>query len=191
MKSCIQINRFIQAVTCLSAIIFLPGCVSTDISDLENQVSEIMARPGGRIKPLPEIKPYEAYAYRSGNENKRNPFKLFYVIEKPEITDDSTVDNGLTEEMEREIRNRNREELEQFELDSLRMVGTIDNESNNWAIVLDPDGIVHRVKVGNYIGANIGKIINIYEDRVELREIVQDGNGRWEEREAALALIEE
>lgn len=150
-----------------------------------------MARPGGRIEPLPEIKPYEAYAYKSGKENAPNPFKLFYVVNKPEITDEAIADDGLTEEMEREIRNRNREELEQFELDSLRMVGTIDNENNNWAIVLDPNGVVHRVKVGNYIGANIGKIINIYEDRIDLREIVQDSTGRWEEREAALALLEE
>ena len=191
MKLYIQINRFIQTVICVLAVSFLSGCVSRDISSLEDDVAEIMARPGGRIEPLPEIKPYEAYAYQSGNEDARNPFKLFYVISKPEITDDAIVDDGLTEEMEREIRNRNREELEQFELDSLRMVGTIDNEANNWAIVLDPNGVVHRVKVGNYIGANIGKVINIYEDRVELREIVQDSGGRWEEREAALALIEE
>jgi len=191
MKFYIQLNKFIQAVTCLAAISVLSGCVSRDISPLQDEVAEIMARPGGRIDPLPEIKPYEAYAYKAGAESERNPFKLFYILDKPEITDESIVDDGLSEEMEREIRNRNREELEQFELDGLRMVGTIDNESNNWAIVLDPNGVVHRVKVGNYIGANVGKIINIYEDRIELREIVQDSGGRWEEREAALALIEE
>ncbi len=191
MKFLIQKHKFIHAIICLLAVSLLAGCVSTDISDLENQVTELMTRPGGRIEPLPEIKPYEAYTYESGQENAKNPFKLFYVISKPEITDDVVVDDGLTEEMEREIRNRNREELEQFELDSLRMVGTIDNESNNWAIVLDPDGVVHRVKVGNYIGSNIGKIINIYEDRIDLREIVQDSGGRWEERESALALIED
>ncbi len=186
-----RLMMFIKITVGLSIIASLSACVSTDISDLEVKVDDIMSRPGGRIEPLPEIKPYEAYAYKSGDEDGRNPFKLFYVIKPAEITDDSIVDDGLTEEMEREIRNRNREELEEYELDSLRMVGTIDNENNNWGIVLDPNGIVHRVKVGNYIGANIGKIINIYEDRVELREIVQDSNGRWEEREAALALIEE
>ena len=143
-----------------------------------------------RFEPLPEIKPYEAYAYQS-SVGARNPFKLFYIIKPVEIDDEALVDDGLTEEMEREIRNRNREELEQFELDSLRMVGTIDDENNNWGIILDPNGIVHRVKVGNYVGLNIGKIINIYEDRVELREIVQDSDGRWEEREAGLALLEE
>ena len=169
----------------------LPGCVSPDITDIEQQVSEIMARPGGRIEPLPEVKPYEAYTYESGQLGRKNPFKAFYVIDEPQISDDAFSGKGLTREMEREIRNRNREELEQFELDSLRMVGTIDNDNNNWAIVLGPDGVVHRVKVGNYLGVNIGKITNIYEDRIELREIVQDSNGRWEEREAALALIEE
>ena len=167
----------------------MSGCVSRDISDLEITVSDIMARPGGRIEPLPEIKPYEAYAYISGKAEGRDPFELFYEINKPDLSEES-VDDGLTEEMEREIRNRNREELEQFELDSLRMVGTLDNSDNNWGIVLAPDGVVHRVSVGNYMGLNIGKIINIYEDRIELREIVRDSTGRWEEREAALALIE-
>lgn len=189
MHASIKLIQLMKPCISIGLLILISGCVSGDISDIENQVSEIMARPGGRIEPLPEIKPYEAYAYQSGKSDSRSPFQLFYVIEKPEI--EEGTDDGLTEEMEREIRNRNREELEQFELDSLRMVGTLDNDNNNWGIVLDPDGAIHRVKVGNYIGANIGKIINVYEDRIELREIVQDSSGRWEEREAALALIEE
>ena len=190
MKSRIQINKFLKALFCLLSINAISGCVSRDISDLEREVSDIMTRSGGRIEPLPEIKPYEAYVYQSGEAGARNPFKKLFVMDKPEVKE-GVVDAGLTEDMKREIRNRNREELEQFELDSLRMVGTLDNENNNWGVVLDPDGVVHRVSVGNYLGANIGKIINIYEDRIELREIIQDSGGRWEEREAALALIEE
>ena len=172
---------------CLTLL--LSGCVSRDISDLENQVSEILARPGGRIEPLPEIQPYEAYVYQSADLERNSPFKLFYVLDIPEITDGAVVDDGMTDEMRREVRERNREELEQFELDSLRMVGTLENETNDWAIVLDPSGVVHRVQQGNYMGRNIGKVINILEDRIELREIIQNTNGRWEEREAALALI--
>jgi len=191
MKPPIQINESIKIVFCLIIIASLTGCVSRDISDLEAEVAEIMVRPGGRIDPLPEIKPYEAYSYLSGEADGRNPFKLFFVLDKPEIEASGVVDDGLTEEMAREIRNRNREELEQFELDSLRMVGTLDNQDNNWGIVLDPDGVVHRVSVGNYLGVNVGKVINIYEDRIELREIIQDSSGRWEEREAAIALAEE
>jgi len=165
------------------------GCVSTDISDLDQWTQEVLARPGGRIQPLPEIKPYEAYAYKSANENLRDPFISFYNQRRDEVVE--VKDTGLTKEMEAEIRNRNREELEQFELDSLRMVGTLENANENWAIINDPDNTVHRVKVGNYMGRNIGKIINVFEDRVELREIVQDSNGRWDERQAAIVLVEE
>ena len=148
-----------------------------------------MSRPGGRIEPLPEIKPYEAYSYKSASEGLRDPFQEFY---EQRVEADTKVDQnaGLTAEMERELRNRNREELEKYELDSLQMVGTMNNEGNSWGIIKDPDGNVTRVRVGNYIGRNIGKIVNIYEDRIELREIVQNNQGRWEERQAAIALIE-
>jgi len=179
-----------RALLAICTLSIMAGCVSSDISDLEAYVEEVMARPGGQIKPLPEVKPYEAYTYQSAQANARDPFQLFYQKLQQQVADQS-VDDGLTEEMEREIRNRNREELEKFELDSLRMVGTLEDADENWGIIQDPDGTVHRVKIGNYIGQNIGKITNIFEDRIELREIIQDSRGRWEERQAAIALIEE
>jgi len=182
-------NLIIKHGLLILLALVLQGCVSYDISDLESQIAEIMARPGGRIEPLPEIKPYEAYAYQSGKKNAKDPFRPFFKKTQEEIVED--VGTGLTAEMEREIKNRNREELEQFELDSLAMVGTLQDADNYWGIVQDPEGTVHRVKVGNYMGQNIGKIINIFEDRIELREIVQNSQGRWEERQAALALKEE
>ena len=92
--------------------------------------------------------------------------------------------------MKNEIEHRNKEELEQFELDSLRMVGTMKNEDDQWGIIKAPEGSVHRIKVGNYLGRSTGKILNVYEDRIELREIVRNSQGRWEERQAAIALEE-
>jgi type IV pilus assembly protein PilP len=172
-----------------ASLLLTGGCVSSNISDLEQWRDEVLARPGGRIEPLPEIKPYEAYTYISGQQDASDPFESFYQVRSaaPEAVDDNA---GLTEEMERELRYRNREELEQYELDSLKMVGIMQNEGNKWGIVRDPDGNVSRVRVGNYIGRNVGKIVNIYEDRIELREIVRNNQGRWEEREAAIALDE-
>jgi len=170
-------------------MLMIGGCVSSDISDLVQWTDEVMARPGGRIDPLPEIKPYEAYTYASGNLGAPDPFESFYQQRHTEVAE---VDEnaGLTKEMENELRNRNREELEQFELDSLRMVGIMEDENNKWGIISDPDGNVQFVKVGNYLGRNIGKIVNVFEDRIELREIIRNEQGRWEERPAAIALIE-
>ena len=190
--SFIHSNRYIRLTIVVLAILGVAGCVSSDMSDLEKQVSKIMSKPGGRLEPLPEIKPYEAYVYESGKLEARNPFKRFYVVEQSLAIEESEgpVDDGLTEEMRNEIQNRNREELEGFELDSIKMVGTLHNEDNHWGIVLDPGGIVHRVKTGNYIGLNIGKITSIEEEQIEVREIIKDNSGRYGERKALLPLTE-
>ena len=190
--SFIHSNRCIRLTVVVLAILGIAGCVSGDMSDLEKQVSKIMSKPGGRLEPLPEIKPYEAYVYESGKLEARNPFKRFYVVEQSLAIEESEgpVDDGLTEEMRNEIQNRNREELERFELDSIKMVGTLQNEDNHWGIVLDPGGIVHRVKTGNYIGLNIGKITSIEEEQIEVREIIKDNSGRYGERKALLPLTE-
>ena len=162
------------------------------MDDLDKQVSAIMSRPGGGIDPIPEIKPYAAYVYESGKSGAHNPFKRFYIQERSISLEEQQgpVDDGLTEEMRNEIQNRNREELERFELDSLKMVGTLQNEKNNWGIVIDPSGVVHRVKTGNYVGLNVGKITSIEEEQIEIREIVKDGSGRYEERIVMLPLEE-
>jgi len=188
----IQIISFLRRAIFLSACFFVSGCVSYDMPDLKKQVSAIMSRPGGSIEPIPEIKPYEAYVYESGKSGANNPFKRFYIQEQSIALEDKQgpVDDGLTEEMRNEIQNRNREELERFELDSLKMVGTLQNEENNWGIVVDPGGVVHRVKTGNYVGLNIGRITSIAEEQIEVREIIKDSSGRYEERIVLLPLIE-
>ena len=182
-------HQLLRILIVTTGMFLLSGCVSRDMSDLEAFVADMNSRKSGRIDPLPEIKPYEAYAYKGAAEGKRDPFDPFY--EKRQEQSEEVADAGLTKEMEIEIQNRNREELEQFELDSLAMVGTLQDTKENWGIIRDPDGVVHRVKVGNYMGRNIGKIVNIFEDQIELREIVKNNDGRWEERQASIALIED
>ena len=178
----------LQKTLLLSLLSSLGACVSTDMSDLEGWTSEVLSRPGGRIEPIPEIQPYVAYTYQSGEKDLRNPFESFYQPDPN--TRDINPDEDLTPEQINEIRNRNREELEQFELDSLKMVGIMENDATDWGIIMDPNGTVHRIKVGNYLGRNVGKIVNIFENRIEMREIFQNSQGKWEEREASIALNE-
>jgi type IV pilus assembly protein PilP len=174
----------------IAACLSLAGCVSRDRSDLENYVSEVLSRPGGRIEPLPPIKPYERYLYRSGELGLRDPFRSFFEKERDK-KDFRIADDPDQKRFATEILTHNREELERSELDSLRLVGILENDAELWGIIRDTEGTVHRVKVGNYIGVNYGKILNIQEDRIDLREIVKDSQGRWEERQASLALSEE
>lgn len=177
--------KVLLLMSCVPMLLVLGGCERAP-SELEQYIIDTLLRPGGRIEPLPEIKPYEAYIYQSAEKNARDPFKLFYQEEEEALKAAENI--GLSKEMEDEIRNRRKEELEDFELDSLRMVGTMDDADNNWGIILDPSGEVHTVQIGNYMGRNTGKVLDVSEDKIVLREIFKDGQGRWDERQVAILL---
>ena len=181
--------RAARACLCL-ALLVLAGCESRDLSDLEQYSEEIRARKGGRVPPLPVLRPYERYTYQSADNGARDPFSGGPEREQTREPTDQVADQQQ-QELNSEIATHKREELEMFELDSLRMVGTLQNDTEMWAIVKDSTGVIHRVGVGNYIGRNFGKILDIQEDRLDVREITKDANGRWEERAASLALTEE
>ena len=180
----------ISKLLLLAAALVLTGCVSRDMGDLERYTEEILARPGGRIEPLPPIKPYERYLYQAAELGLRDPFRSF-IQAKEDVEAIKPANDPEQQKYANEIMTHNREELETYELDSLRMTGILENSSELWGIVRDPVGVVHRVQVGNYLGRNYGKILNIQEDRIDLREIVKDSQGRWEERQATLALYDE
>lgn len=171
--------RYKDVKIALSLALLLPlaGCASNDLSDLEKFVAEEKAKPAGHVKPLPQPQEYESYEYDA--TELRDPF---VPIEQPEETR-AVVDNGIHPDL-----TRNKEELERFPLDSLRMVGTLFKEETLWALVKDTDGTVHRVRTGNYMGQNYGKITEITSVKIELVEFVKDGLEGWVDRKATLAL---
>ena len=146
------------------------GCSSDD--DLQQYIAQVKARKSTKIDPIPQIKQYEAFAYVPGD--RREPFT-------PSVPDTSHAD-GVRPDM-----NRNREPLEEFPLDALKMVGVIDFNKAMFAMIRAPDGVIHRVTVGNYMGQNFGKITKISESEVDLDEIVPDGFGGFKEQPATLA----
>jgi type IV pilus assembly protein PilP len=85
---------------------------------------------------------------------------------------------------------RPKEELEEFPLESLKMVGYWYQKGLASAIIRSPDGKVHRVKTGNYVGLNFGQISSVTDVEVKVKEMVQDGAGDWSERESSLQLVE-
>lgn len=161
----------------------LVACSAGNFDDLNAYIKSVKARPAERIAPLPEFKTYETFAYSA--EDLRDPFKMFE--NEAEVAKPVTVakPKGPHPDM-----NRNKETLEQFPLDTLRFVGQLQRDNQTWAIVTSPDSLVHRVKVGNYIGKNYGRITKITEQKIEISELVPDGMGGWIERKAALSLGE-
>jgi len=173
----------LAVITCGVVMALLTGCSNDDFSDLTRYLSEVKARPKEPIKPLPEIKVIEPFMFKP--EGLRDPFKP--PLEQPEQAEgiDVSAGSGIKPDT-----TRRKEELESFPLDGLRMVGTIDMKSNLWGLVKASDGTIYRVKVGNHMGKNYGKIIRIVSDKIELMEIVPDKPGTWREQPASITLTE-
>jgi type IV pilus assembly protein PilP len=166
-------RRLVLALACA----FVAGCGGDSHSDLRQFVKESENLPHGQIPPLPEVKPYEPAAYAAFDTI--DPFKP-RKIEPPRGAGGGAPD--LT---------RRREALEAFPLESLRMVGTLEQKKEIYAIVKTPDNSIFRVRQGNYMGQNFGRIVAITEANIKLREIHQGSGGNWEEKEQVLLLQEE
>lgn len=169
MKRVLAVIGFTLSALLLSAC--TPG-----IDDLEQYVTGVKARKTRQIEPIPQIKQYEAFAYIT--QDRRNPF----VRAEPE------KDPNAPGSKIRPDPNRNPEPLEEFPLDGLRMLGTINKDKTVFALVKAPDNVVHRVSVGNHMGQNYGKINQITDTAIDLVEIIPDGFGGFMERPANLAL---
>jgi len=159
-------------IVTVAAAMLAAGC-SGGQSDLQQWIAATKKKPGGRIQPLPEVKPYETYVYSAGK--LRSPFQ----------PQGSAGANGASL---RPSSRRNREFLEGFSLDTLKMVGTFKVHGSFYGLVQSKDGLVHKVQPGNYMGQNDGKVTEITGGKISLVEIVPDGLGGYIERPASLAL---
>jgi type IV pilus assembly protein PilP len=163
------------AVLACTLLASLSACSSAD-DELSRFIEDTKKEPGGRVEPLPEVKPYETFVYAA--TDMRSPFL-------PGGRGNSSGLAGLRPDSK-----RNREFLEQFSLDTLKMVGTLKLGGRMYGLVQTKDGLVHRVSDGNYMGQADGKITEITPAKIGLTEIVPDGLGGYMERPAALGLNE-
>ncbi|WP_255556598.1 pilus assembly protein PilP [Methylococcus sp. ANG] len=164
----------------LAVLGFLSGCAEDELADLRRYVADVKARQKVNVEPLPEIKTVSPFLFDPAE--LRDPFK---PIEKPDEAEAAAADNGIRPDL-----SRRKEQLESYELDTLRMVGTVRMSGNLWALVRAADGTIHRVRTGNHMGRNFGRITRISENGVELVEIVPDAQGGWLERAATMTLTE-
>jgi len=158
----------------------LLACTGNPSSDLKEYVRTTKNQQKTSIEPLPEFQPYESFTYQAAD--LRDPFTA-PTFSHARAATGVPSNNGITPDFDRPA-----EPLEEFQLDSLRMVGTLEQHEDQWALVNDTDGTIHRVQPGNYAGQNHGKITRITDFEIELTEIVPDGIGGWIERQSSIAI---
>lgn len=169
-----------RCVYVLSVVLLLTACGEEEFQDLQDFVRDSGADLRGQVDPAPEIKPYEPFPY-DNSAGLPDPFKIRKQEAKSVATSAGLNQPDFT---------RHRQELEEFPLESMKMVGYLHRGNAGYAIIKSSEGKLHRVKVGNYLGMNFGQIISITESEVKIKEMVQDGAGDWTERESSLLLVE-
>jgi type IV pilus assembly protein PilP len=159
--------------------LLLAGCGGEEFQDLRDFVKNAGADMRGKIEPPPDVKPYEPFTY-DNDANLPDPFK-------PRKAD--ARNSNRTGQNQPNL-NRPKEELEDFPLETLKMMGFLSQKGVNQAVIRSSEGKVYRVKIGNYIGLNFGQVTSVTETEVKIKEMVQDSNGDWTERESSLLLAE-
>ena len=152
------------------------ACGGESHQDLRAWMQEQGRGVKGKLDPLPQVKPYEPFAYNAFD--LPDPFK-------PRKIEPVRGASKLAPDL-----NRRKEPLEAFPLESLQMVGTLQRGKNTYALVRTTEKDVYQVKVGNYMGQNYGVVIDINDAEIRLKELVQDGAGDWTERSSTIQLAE-
>jgi type IV pilus assembly protein PilP len=169
-------------LTAVVASLALAACSTDEHQDLKQWMKDVTKDMKGRVKPLPEMKPFPIVSYEAAELT--DPFNSVKIgpDKKP---DGAGTGGGIRPDF-----NRFREPLEAYPLESLKMVGLIQKAKMLNAII-KADKTVHLVKIGNYMGQNFGMITQITDSEVQLRELVQDSAGDWVERPGTLQLQEQ
>ena len=173
----VHIPNMARVLMMAAALALLAGCTG-GMSDLQQWVAQEKAKKGPPVPPLPVLKTFETFVYQ--DQDKRDPFG-------PSLEEQREAQVGANGPLPDK---HPREQLENYPLDSLKMVGTIGIGAAIEGLIKDPDGVIHRVHINNYMGQNNGKITTVAEDHIDLVELIPNGSGGWMKRQASVALGE-
>lgn len=166
-------------VGAILAVLAVVGCASgTD--ELEQWVAKEKAKKGAPLDAPPVIKTFESFEYALRAPDDRDPFNLPVNEEEEKVSASGP----------RPDQSRPREPLESFPLDGLKMVGTLGAASAPEGLLKDPEGVIRRVRIGNYLGQNYGRVTAINESQIDLVELVPNETGGWVERQSMIALAD-
>ena len=158
-----------------AAGVVLAGCGGESHQDLRAWMNEQGKGARGKLDPLPQVKPYEPFAYNAFD--LPDPFK-------PRKIEPAKGGGRLAPDL-----SRRREPLEAYPLEALDMVGTLEKGRTMYALVRTPEKDLYQVRQGNYLGQNFGVVTGITDAEIRLKELVQDSAGDWTERSITLQLI--
>jgi type IV pilus assembly protein PilP len=165
----------------LTAAALLAGCGDSDVKEVKDWMAEVKRETRVAVVPLTEPKTFIPFAYTAREAiDPYSPNKLLAELARAAAQSNNPYKPDLE---------RRRELLENYPLDTISMVGVIQKNGVNHAL-LQIDRAVHLVKAGQRLGQNFGLVTSVTDVSVNLKEVVQDAGGEWVERMSKLELQE-
>lgn len=166
----------IKVMFSLIPVLVLVGCADR-VSLAEQKMQEIRSQPAQPVKPPPVPEQIEDFTYAAAQF--RSPFM------PPSLM--IAANQALQVKGVKPDDKRIREPLEAFELNQLIFKGIMVSISGEkFGMVQRPDGTMATVKVGNYMGKNYGRIVEITPTQINMIEIVPDARAGFVEKPASL-----
>lgn len=175
-------TKYLRPLTYFLLVCFLSACGDGAETELHAWMAaeQKLVKPG--VQKINPPKVYVPFAYEGKEDiDPFNPAKLLVVLARLKAQSSNGIKAPNLE--------RTREALEAFPLDSLKMVGTIEKNKLVYGLI-QVDKTVYQVKLGAYMGQNLGLVTSISESAIDIKETVQDAAGDWTERETKLELQE-
>lgn len=165
----------------LAAALLLAGCSDSDVREVRDWMAQVQKDTRPSVKPLPEPKDFIPYAY--DGKDAVDPFNANKLL--AELARSAATSNNPN----RPDTNRAKELLENYPLDTMKMVGSMQKAGVIYALV-QIDRAVYQVRSGMRVGQNFGLVTRVNENAIDIREVVQDAGGDWVERMSRLELQE-
>lgn len=156
----------------ISLLPLLLNACSGDNSDLVKYINDTKARQVKHIDPIPQFASLPIFKFPE-NDNRRSPFK--------------PVEQKKREDLYAPDQKRIKQPLEDFPLDALKFVGTLKQETEIWALIKQPDKQITRIRIGEYMGQNYGRVVGIKNDLIQLDETIKN-SGTWEKHRTTIDL---
>jgi len=134
--------------------------------------------------PITAPRVFEAEAYELAGQI--DPFS------SSRLPGDQTVSNSVSGPVKRDATYDlelagERRDLEKVSLEAVEFKGTLAQDGAQVALVW-ANRELHLVRLGDYLGPNRGKVLQISAQEIRLRELLQDGSGQWAPKTTVLAL---
>jgi type IV pilus assembly protein PilP len=152
-------------------ILLLSACADNK-SDLYAYIHKVKTRPSRPVEPIPQFSALPKFQFPE-HDNRRSPFKPVDLKKRV----------GEFEPDQKRVK----QALEAYPLDALKFVGTLKQQNQTWALILKPDKQIVRIRVGDYIGPDYGKVLFITGDTIKIEETIKN-SGVWEKRMTTLNL---